>query len=407
MGCRKIIRVLEVFAKQIEISIPHHTTVRQWVIRNGCYNLQLPLEKADDWVAIGDLTISLGKMKCLAILGVRMSNLEKKENLILTHSDVEVLGLYPTEKSDGEFVHKALNDSVARVGGKFLATVIDRGSDIKKGTKSFQLENKTSKILHDIAHKLSNLVERDLRDNVRWKAFIQELNTTRKRAFQTELAAIMPAKQREKARFMNIGFMVNWPEKVLSAKANGRLNSISEERFQDYLGWIVGFKTDLEEWCFVYQTVGMISEIVRTFGASMEVYRYLKIFFEEASIDGEKLQKFVEDALNIFLEEVLKLDEGQTLICSTEVLESIFGKYKAINEGVQGVTGNVLGICTFVGPEKDEGTVKKTMEKVSVKEGLKWIKDKVGTSMASLRRQFFNDSKETKIDKLSEVSSIA
>ena len=95
IGCRKIIRVLEVISKHSNLSVPHHTTVRQWVIRYGCYNLQTPLEHANDWISIGDLTISVGKLKCLAILGVRMSYLKLREDLTLSHKDVEILGSFP------------------------------------------------------------------------------------------------------------------------------------------------------------------------------------------------------------------------------------------------------------------------------------------------------------------------
>jgi len=133
LGCRKIVRVLEVFAKQVALSIPHHTTVRQWIIRHGCHSLQTPLNHADDWICIGDLTISVGKLKCLAVLGVQWCNLEAKSDLTLPHKDVELLGLYPTEKSTGNFIEEALEDSAKRIGGHFLATVIDQGSDIKKG----------------------------------------------------------------------------------------------------------------------------------------------------------------------------------------------------------------------------------------------------------------------------------
>ena len=133
VGCRKIVRILEVFANNIELPVPHHTTIRQWIIRNGCHCLQSPLEKADDWISIGDLTISVGKLKCLAILGVRMNQLDTRGDLTLSHKDVEVIGLYPTEKSTGKFVEMAYEDSAKRIGGDFLANVLDQGSDIKNG----------------------------------------------------------------------------------------------------------------------------------------------------------------------------------------------------------------------------------------------------------------------------------
>lgn len=402
MGCRKIVRVLEVFARQLTIQIPHQTTVRQWVMRNGCYSLQSPLEQSNDWIAIGDITISLGKMKCLAILGVRMSSLEKKDDMTLSHTDVIVLGLHPTEKSDSDFVKKALEKAADRVGGSLKAAIFDRGSDVKKGARLFQEQHPGIKILHDISHKLSNIVERTLKDDPLWIKYTQQLNMTRRRVLQTEFAALMPAKQREKARFMDIGFLVNWPERILKCKIEGDLCDIPEERYEEYFGWINGFIHELNQWGFMVGTVELIKDLIRINGLSEGVYLYLKTFFEEAPIDGERLKAFVTDGLNAVWEEVEKLDEDQTIICSIEVIESVFGKYKAINEGIHGVTGNVLGICTFVGPEHSEHEIKEIMEKCSVKNSFGWIKENVGTSLAGLRKQYFPGYKRTKFDNIQE-----
>lgn len=398
IGCRTIARVLQVFAKQILPRAPHHTTIHQWLVRSGCHSLQSSLEQAEDWVAIGDLTVSVGKMKCLAITGVRMSSLEQKENFNLTHKDVVVLGLYPIEKSDSTFVKEALEDAAKRVGGSLLAAVFDQGSDVKKGALLFQQEHPEVKILHDIAHKLSNVVERALKNDAKWKKYIRKLNMTRRRALQTELAALMPAKQREKARFMDIGFLVDWPGRVLKSKAEGHLLDISEERFQDYFGWIKKFDAALDVWGLMVGIVETIKEVVRTYGLSEAAYSYLKSFFEEAPIEGRKLQAFISDSLEAVREEVEKLDEGQTLPCSTEVLESVFGKYKAINEGIQGITGNVLGICTFVGPERSEEELKRVMEQCSVRKGQEWVKKKVGNTVPYFRKKFFPGSKRTNFD---------
>jgi hypothetical protein len=326
VGCRKIVRILEVFAIQIDLPIPHHTTIRQWVIRNGCQSLHAPLAQAEDWILIGDLTISVGKLKCLATLGVRMSHLESRADLTLSHKDVEVLGLYPTETSTGKFVEGAFEDSARRVGGAPLATILDQGSDVKMGARLFQLNYKNVKILHDISHKLSNVLEHELKNDLKWSEYIQKLNLTRRRVFQTELAALMPKKQREKARFMDIGHLVHWPERVRRSKADGRFEGIKEERYQDYLGWIEGFIKPIDEWTFMESTVNLIKGTVRTYGFSTDVYEYLKMIFDEASIEGERLQKFISKALNTLWDEVKKLDEGQTLIGSTEVIESIFCK---------------------------------------------------------------------------------
>jgi hypothetical protein len=104
LGCSKVARVLKVVFGGVTARTPHRTTVRNWFIRNGLHNLEQPIEKSDDLVAIGDITISLGKLKCLAILGTRLDKLEQREDYTLNHQDVEILGLHITEKATGDFV---------------------------------------------------------------------------------------------------------------------------------------------------------------------------------------------------------------------------------------------------------------------------------------------------------------
>jgi hypothetical protein len=98
LGCRKVARVLDVFFALFDQTVPHHTTIRLWILRNGYYELKKPIQQADDWVAIGDVTVDLGKVKCLTILGVQLSRLSRRGDYTLTHNDVEILGLYPTQK---------------------------------------------------------------------------------------------------------------------------------------------------------------------------------------------------------------------------------------------------------------------------------------------------------------------
>lgn len=407
IGCRKIIRVLEVFSIQIGLKVPHHTTIRQWIVRYGCHSLETPLEQADDWLSIGDLTICIGKLKCLAILGVRMSHLESRADMTLSHKDVEVLGLYPTEKSTGEFIEEAFEDSAQRVGGEFLACIVDQGSDIKMGVRLFKQNHCDVKILHDISHKLSNVLEHELKNDTMWSEYIQQLNMTRKRAFQTELAVLMPKKQREKARFMDISNDVQWPDRIRKSKSDGHMTSISEKRYQDYFGWMDRFVISLDEWNAMVNILNFIKDTVRRYGISKDIYAYLEMVISEAAINEERLQKFSTKALSAVSAEVEKLNEGQTMICSTEVIESIFGKFKAINECLQGITSNVLGMCSFIGRVKTIDEIKAVMEKCSVKKAQAFIKEKFGQTLCGLRKVFFPSSKRTEFDMSNSVASTA
>jgi hypothetical protein len=68
---------------------PSWSSGRLWILRLGYYKLTRAKEMAEDWVWIVDHTIQSGDMKCLAVLGVRLSALDQERVKPLSYEDVE------------------------------------------------------------------------------------------------------------------------------------------------------------------------------------------------------------------------------------------------------------------------------------------------------------------------------
>jgi len=84
-----------------------------------------------------------------------------------------------------------------------------------------------------------------------------------------------------------------------------------------------------------------------------------------------------------------------------QVIQTVVGKFKAvINSGHQGITSNILGIATLVGPKRTKEEVKEAMEGCSVKNLKTWIADKIGKTLGSIRHRIF---KKTKFDNEEET----
>ena len=57
-------------------------------------------------MGVFDLTVGVGALKCLLVLGVRFVHLrDRNDGFSLSHQGVQVLGLHYNTKSSGEFVH--------------------------------------------------------------------------------------------------------------------------------------------------------------------------------------------------------------------------------------------------------------------------------------------------------------
>ena len=180
-------------------------------------------------VAIGDITISLGKLKCLAILGTRVGELEQRADYTLNHQDVEILGLHITEKATGDFVQQSFEETRNRIGVDFLGIVKDQGAEMKKGCGQYQKDHANTLVIHDIKHKMSLVMEHELKKNFVWIEFNKKMLETRRLIQQTEFAAMVPPRQRNKARYMDIGYILNWRKRVLDAKKRGQRKGVRHD----------------------------------------------------------------------------------------------------------------------------------------------------------------------------------
>lgn len=106
-------------------------TIRHWLHRLGCYLLQRPVERRDDWVVFIDHTMELGAARCLLVLGMPLGRWQQRGGA-LTHADVQVLMVEVVEHSTGAVVHEQLRRLVERIGVP-AQIVSDHGGDLAKG----------------------------------------------------------------------------------------------------------------------------------------------------------------------------------------------------------------------------------------------------------------------------------
>lgn len=395
LGYKQIENTFKVLFSSLYQRKPSDSTIRLWVMRSGYAKLNKTLPDGQ-WIILGDVTVDIGTLKCLVNVGVNLDVLYEREDLTLSFDDLEIVGIHPTEKASGEFAEESFRSDINRLGGfkNVKGLLIDQGRDLSKGAKLLQEGEKRIKVLHDISHKLSLVLERNLKEDPLWEEYTEHLTKTKQRVQQTELAGLQPPKQRSKARFMNVSLYIDWFTRVQESKANGNLKDIPEARFNEYFGWMSKFEFFYE---IVQQKVGIteiIKDTVRRGGYSIEIYEYLIDLFDLMPLD-KGVHSFICDALDAVNEEVEKLDEGETFLGSTEIVESLFGSHKNHSAcGGHGITGNVLTLGTLVGKTLTSEEVKKTMEETPVKPMMSWVNDMVGDTLAKLRNRFFRQPKE-------------
>jgi len=103
----------------------------------------------------------------------------------------------------------------------------------------------------------------------------------------------------------------------------------------------------------------------------------------------------------------MKARADERLLGSSEVIESIFGKLKRLeqDQSKSGFTGLLLSVAAMVSTTT-KSVVQKAMEKVSTKSVLDWCKKNIGQSIQAKRKEAFacRDKTEQKWDQLKEAT---
>ena len=140
---RAIEKNFKLWAQFFSLPTPDFTTIRQWFLKLGLFELKKSKEKRTDWIFIIDTILEQGHKKCFLVLGLsyqKWSEKLKSDRTNLQHHDLEVLALEVLDTTKGEIIESRINNLANNVG-KPLQIISDHGSDIKKGIELYISKN--------------------------------------------------------------------------------------------------------------------------------------------------------------------------------------------------------------------------------------------------------------------------
>ncbi len=401
ISMRAASRVLELISSFLElnISIPSWHTGRLWLLRIGLYKLERPKQIAADWIWIIDHTVQLGNEKCLVILGIRQECFPKGE-LYLTHEDVEPIALIPVEHSNGEVVFQQLEENISKTGIP-KQIVSDHGPDIKSGVEIFCQKYDTVHT-YDMKHKGATIVKRELKDDPNWQDFVKQASKTSKKVQQTILAALAPPNQRSKARYMNVDKLVDWGHTTLLYLDHEKAQHLGDEKTKEFessklfqkSGWLYKFRDALADWKNLVDTVKSADNYINFMGLSKDIDVYLKA--ELSGFTENEAFGHIPDELVLFAKQQQeKIGDDDRLLGSSEIIESVIGKYKGLqhDQVKGGFTGMLLGLAASVS-ELTLDTVEKACASISTQNVWDWVKNNIGKSVFSERKEIQKIAKE-------------
>lgn len=366
---------------------PSFTTIKNWVQQIGYYKLKRTKIFANDWMTLIDASIQMGEKKCVLVLGCRAETFHKIKNRALTLQDLEVLSMRIVSSLNSDVITEMLTE-VALSVGKIIAICSDRGSEILRGVRNFQLSSPETRHISDTAHRVSNLLEATLEKSSQWKEF-RELATLARRKMQHSLIpGALPPSPRAKARYMNMDSLIIWAADMLVLLDHGASNpGLDIDELRKYLGWLFIYRDDIEYWNRLISIGVAARHVVRMEGIHMNIVDS----FEEA-ISSVKMGKnelwFADQLIEFLLNQSRRIKFGESFIGSTEVLESLFGKIKYMEREQRafGFTSLLLAAMAAVGP-LDETLVVDAVTSVKRSDIIAWTIKELGQSVQSQRRQ--------------------
>lgn len=335
--------------------IPSHSSIRNWLCKCGYYRVKTSRSEQGEYVVYVDESITFGSEKLLLVLGVPLKKVTYDRALV--HKDMSVLYVGASQEWKGLDIEKKLKEIAKNKQIKYV--VSDEGSNLKKAYKSLGYNH-----IEDCTHVLANHLKRIYEKDTEFIAFRKLIGLLRRNwNLSKEKSQYMPPTMRGKMRFANIFPCVNWAKRILkdwnklSAEVQDSLLFLQEK--QDFIQSLIEIEIIFKMVCTQLKNEG--------FGADQKqaILDYLAKMKA-----GEQATIFIGNCKNYL--DNLTVKQGilkqKNLLCSSDIIESYFGKFKAkVNPNNRsGLTEFIFTIATFGQPFSLKET-KKALESIQCK----------------------------------------
>jgi len=377
-GLSKVLASFNLYLN-LELSSPSFSTTMLWIKKIGYFQLQLPKEKADDWIIILDESIGIGQEKVLVVLGIRRSRVDFSRPLML--QDMEPITVKSKERWTGQDIANELKIVKERLGNIVYA-VTDGGSTIKYGLKEVEIKQ-----VYDITHAIAICLQRLYEKDEDFKDYAHKAGQMRFKLCCSKYAHLIPPNQRSKSRFLNVDTLSNWGMNVLQAQQNNEIST--EDRAQ--LLWVKEKGAFIVEMDNIMSAVREISIILKNEGLSKQTKsRCISLL---SSCKNGKSKIFKEYMLN-YLDEYTKQisHRKEKLLCCSDIIESTFGRYKneLSKNPMSGITDLVLIIPALTSSLSGE-SVRAAIDNCRVKDIVEWKKNNLCNSLLAKRKMVFKN----------------
>ena len=174
---------------------------------------------------------------------------------------------------------------------------------------------------------------------------------------------------------------------------------LGQRAFFDKFGWLNRFENFWPDYYQLMQVIKLAKSAVKKEGLDRQSHQKFKELIKTRQITSEvamelatELGDFLKDEGDLFANRpvIYKLQTG---LSTSDVIESIFGKFKVFVKGFTEIGKLALTIPAFLGEITPEN-IKQALESVHQQDVNNWIEESIGQSNLSKRRKAFTKTEQ-------------
>lgn len=402
VGFRAAADVLRIMFKALGISqkAPSHDAIEQWTLRFGVSSLQNTFTPEQRVLWMADHSSQIGSERVLLIIGIALDDLPSIGDT-LDFENIKVLAVVPGDNWKTEDVAREYAKLAKKIGSP-VYLLCDGACELRDAAETLEKDGKKTIVLGDLKHYAANLLEKEIGKSERFQSFITQVGLTRSRIQQTELSHFSPPTQRQKSRFMNLGPMLQWATMVLYHLAHPESPSqkgVEPQRMEAKLGWLREYVDDVAQWGQCQEVINRSLAVINRRGPDSGTAEEVDEALREANPDWRSEETAASRIgcriIDWIRESASKLHAGDRAWISTEILESLFGRFKQLERqhskgGFTRLIGAIPALCKTV----TASMVRECFSRLNSKELRQWIADQLGTTLTARRKAAYHESRK-------------
>jgi hypothetical protein len=379
------------------VKTPHFTSAINWSLYLGLGLLKSVKPIDAPWAAIIDHSIGIGTSKVLVVLRVPLSQFSNTAQAVRLE-DCECIGMEVVEKVTGETTAADLK-KIFDTAGHPTIIIKDCDATLNKGVELWSKEqNAQVHVVEDIGHVVASALKAEYNDDPEFKKFISLLGEGSKRLRQTIVAFLLPPKVRSKGRFQSIGRLAKWAKKMLPAfSQRGRAKKGSTlDRLRKAFPDFIQLRGFIERFILEIEATSQLMKVLKNQGLTQDNYDECQQLLAQLPNDSKtksRLLKWLDSHIAIH-----KQMKSCPLLVSSDIIESLFGKFKYILERGpnKGINRLVLLIPAMCG-KLNEIQMAETRELIQHQDLENWEEKNLSCSLNKERRKFLSEDHASKV----------